>query len=275
MYEIFHDLELIKVQNGLLSSLFHIDGATGALTGVSFAQNQKRLIVHEELQLIETDNGLFHMDGRHLSSLKGDMKIIPYQKKFLLVIEHHERVHVILWERNRVSRSFKCRGFAHNDMYFAVQQKRRWFVFNESDLIFEVEAETVELHHNFLVYASKENMVGLYDLKKHAFLLKNMKSIVASDITKFAIGIDLKKNAHIILINNRKHFSNVDDCGILSDTEQLFYLRKGKKCVLYCFDGIRIFKKEYPKGVDFVCYNEEYTTLLIINNNIAEFLCPE
>ena len=34
-------------------------------------------------------------------------------------------------------------------------------------------------------------------------------------------------------------------------------------------------KKEYPKGVDFVSYNEGYTTLLIINNNIAEFLCPE
>ena len=75
-FKVFPSLELIHVQDGDVFGLFRVDAITGKLKKVSYAQNQRHLVVHENLDLIETDNGLYRSGGQQITTLTGTIKFL-------------------------------------------------------------------------------------------------------------------------------------------------------------------------------------------------------
>lgn len=271
-FKVFPSLELIHVQDGDVFGLFRVDAITGKLKKVSYAQNQRHLVVHESLDLIETDNGLYRSDGQQITTLTGNTEIFPYQGLSFVVTQSTHNYHVLLVGNNQIFVSMKCQNFVLSSKYYALQISGEWLIFRHLDLVYRIRVESIKIHRNFLLYETPEAQACLYDLHNRKLICKGMQRIIVSDFVKFALCTSTKECVHAYYGSVWHHFTNIEDFGILDDKEKIFYLKKKNKYHLYLYNGQKIFKEEYPEGVDQVYYDETEQSLMIVNQGNAEFL---
>ena len=116
---------------------------------------------------------------------------------------------------------------------------------------------------------------GIYHLPSQKFLLEDQQRIVASSEIDFMMGCNITGELHCWFQDKWTQHSKVEDFDILVDVEGkngIYYLKQNGKYFLYTFDGKPFANLQIPHGADFVGYDADNKSIVLVNEGKACFL---
>ncbi len=284
-YNYFKNANLLVLENNDKRSLYRVYESHN-VEPLNWAQNQKRLEVYPEYNLVVTDNRIFTLSGEGvLSDIKGnEISFIQMHRRLLIKTVSQDKsgpyIHLMWWNgRKRGKVAFSKDYVLHNAKYVVCcdgcygPSGPSWTVYNDIGKkinIGKIGDCDVDLVGDFLIMKGI-GQHSVYNLKLKKCIKENQQRIVASPHDNFVMCCSISEGLQTYYRGHwKKYDAKVDDFGLLEDYGA-FYIVKSGKYHLYTFDGKPFLNALYPNGSDFVGYNAEDMTCIVVNKGKAYF----
>lgn len=285
-YNFISQANLLVVEKEERFSLYKID-LRGTAEAVSWAQNQKKIDIYPEYNLLVLQNQIRSFDGSKITDVNhSEIKILPMSKCALIQeTRSPQAFDLIVWDGAKIIRRFHdCSDIRYNDEYFAVVQAElseegsRWMIYRKNGKLIDCPnafiSNDIRLIGNFLIIDGLGNH-SLYWLKKSQLIKDEQQKIVVSPYEDFAMCCSITGKISVFYQNQwRLLEEKADDFGLVADDLGMYYLLKNGKYYIYLFNGKPFLKVLYPDGIDFIGYDEEKMTLMLFSNEKVRFYFP-
>lgn len=279
-FKLYENAGLVAIeQNGKFSLCAYIDvedeDEKGALIALDFAQEVSSLEVYENCALVVTPEAVFSYVGEKILEKSAPISIVKAGHHALISTPDNKGAYgkrLVVWDGEKVVLNTSCSDFRYSNRYLALKYKSIWSLFKIDGTPIDegaFVADDIEICRD-LVVTKRLARHGLYSIKKKAFLKENQTKVVASKECNLALCAKIGEDAINVYSAGRWHtIPEVDEFDLVKGMEHLFYVKRGKKYLVYEDDMTRFMQHMYPNGVDFVAYNNG--VLFVINDGEPAF----
>jgi len=272
------------------------------LIPISFAQNQPFLRIDKSSRLIITADAVYSFDSLKydipaLACIPGkDIQIIKMAQfhdslsRFLIVynenggnksgFENYGNKEILLWDKDNVLLHKNCLDFCYTSEWLAVKENSGWQIFDSNGkrlmkhVLLPTDGE-VALSAHFVKFSNMCS-TALYSIKTGKLICGNKLLIKNSQTENFALCASITdKKTDVYFKGKWSTIENIDGFGIVADASHVFYVVRNKKYFLYAFCGEPLFGTDFPEGVDSVAYDNETSSLMIVNDSCVHFFKNE
>lgn len=285
-YNYYKDVNLLVLAHDGKRSLYRLS-EENVLEPQAWAQNQKRLEVYPKLNLVLTDGELYTLTGEVilLGLCKDEVIFTPMRHHILMQCQSVKATSLLWFKGHKIAEIIFCKRLVCcNEDYSVVEMEKDnledsscWQVYSdEGKKVFKCpfRGDTVRLCGYFLII---DNLTqhGIYHLPSQKFLLEDQQRIVASSEIDFMMGCNITGELRCWFQDKWTQHSKVENFDILVDVEGkngIYYLKQNGKYFLYTFDGKPFANLQIPHGADFVGYDADNQSIMLVNEGKACFL---
>lgn len=281
-YNYFNDAKLLVLENNDKRSLYRVYESHN-VEPLNWAQNQKRLEVYPEYNLVVTDSAFYQINGKRVMTHveKDEVSFIPMKNNLLVKLDNF-RISLFWWNGHKVINTLpQCKEVYYNEDYVVAKTEKDsavefagWIVYDDAGrevLRLQFSDCDVKLVGNFLIVDGLGHH-DVYHLLTGWLMIEEQQRIVASPYDDFMMCCPISGNLQVWSHGKwLEDFGEVEDFGLLSEDLGVFYTIQNGKYHLYTFDGKPFLNAIYPDGVDYVGYNADDMSTIIINNSKARF----
>ena len=273
------------LENDGKHSLYRVED-NQSIEPLKWAQDQKRLELYPEYNLVITDDWIYTLDGDAvLSGIKRNKISFAQMQRRLLVKSVSEDksgadIYVFWWDGYKKGNgAFSHNMVLYNEKYVVCNNGcygpdgPSWEVYTDIGKkvdIGKIGNCDVNLVGDFLVVEGM-GQKKVYNLKLKKCLKDQQQWIVPSPYANFVMCCSISGGLQTYYRGRWKKHGNIENFGLLSEELGIFYVVKNGKYFLYTFENKPFLNTLYPSGLDFVAYNSEDMSCVLVNNGKVRF----
>lgn len=284
-FELFESAGLLLMHRHHRYSLFAMQTLKSQidLKPLPFAQDLSTIKVDTDCRLIITPSGVYDFQGNYLRAFSGKRVCITKLAKSVLVASApqdtdltDEEIELFLWKNEKFLLQTTCHRYKTSNKWLATCGKTHWSFYSQSGRKVNMErnipsTDDIGIYNNLIIQKSAGNY-SLHSLKTGKLLREKQLIVVGSHYREFAICCTLsKQETEVYYKGVWTTYKDVDKCRIVDDQHGLFFIRQKGKYFLYNFDGTPFMHDIFPDGIDFVGYNDEQNTLMLMEKGHPNF----
>jgi hypothetical protein len=281
-YNYFNEANLLVLKKNGKLSLYRMH-EDQSIEPLEWAQNQQRLEVYPEHNLVLTDSVFYQLNGKRVMTHveKDEVSFIPMKSNLLVKMENFQ-TYLFWWNGRKVINTMpQCKEVYYNENYVVTKTEKDsaiefagWIVYDDAGkevLRTPIPECDVKLVGNFLITDGLAHH-DVCHLPTSCSIIEGQQRVVVSPYDDFAMCCHISGNLQVWSHGKwLKDFGAVEDFGLLSEDFGVFYTLQNGKYHLYNFDGRPLLQPLYPNGLDYVGYNADDMGAILINNGKADF----
>lgn len=287
-YNYFKDANLLVLECDGKHSLYRL-GKNGVVEPQTWAQNQKRLDIYPEYNLVVTDDQIYTMQGKNVLQHVHNDEVIFFSMCDSLLVQlkytQSDCFCILWWDGQQILKQInqQHRMLRWNENFVVVlfdrpEHNTVWEVYdsrgNLQEFFGAISCWDIKLYGNFLVVDGLAQH-NVYHLSSQQILAEKQQRIVASSKSDFMMCSTITGELKTWFKGKWAQLPKVEDFGLLADDRVdcgIYYLRMKGKYFLYFFDGSPFRDTDYPQGVDYAGYNADSMRILIMNEGKAHYV---